>query len=81
MSELNETLSKVIGDWGLSVERSGDLIVVKTLPGCAHVVASAIDRNHMSDVIGTIAGDDTVVVVAGMTRGSNVFVELFLMVG
>ena len=47
-----------------SVEASANLVVLRTPPGGAHLLASAIDRAGLPDVIGTIAGDDTVLVVA-----------------
>ena len=42
---------------------SGNLIVVKTLPGAAQGVAAALDGLELSEVIGTIAGDDTILLV------------------
>ncbi len=57
-------LRRVLGEWVAEVASSGNLVVVRTPPGCAHVVASAIDRAGLVDVIGTVAGDDTVLVVA-----------------
>ena len=43
---------------------SGNLVVLRTPPGSAHVVGSALDRAGIAEIIGTIAGDDTVLVVA-----------------
>ena len=59
-----ETLRRVCGDWVVEAEHSHNLVVLTTPPGSAHVVASAIDRSDSSDVIGTVAGDDTILVVA-----------------
>ena len=42
----------------------GNLAVLRTPPGAAHYLASALDRAALHDVVGTIAGDDTVLVVA-----------------
>jgi len=56
-------LRRVLSDWVVDVDRSGDLVVVSTPPGSAHVVASAIDRNGLDDVLGTVAGDDTLILV------------------
>jgi transcriptional regulator of arginine metabolism len=47
------------------------LAVVRTPPGSAHVVASAIDRAGLDGVLGTVAGDDTVLVVAGERIGGE----------
>jgi transcriptional regulator of arginine metabolism len=57
-------LRRVLGEWVADVASSGNLVIVRTPPGCAHVVASALDRAGLADVAGTVAGDDTVLVVA-----------------
>ncbi|MCL6479685.1 MAG: arginine repressor, partial [Peptococcaceae bacterium] len=45
------------------IDHSGNLIVIKTLPGEAQGVASAIDHSGWEGIIGTVAGDDTILVV------------------
>jgi transcriptional regulator of arginine metabolism len=62
----------VIGEWVVEVDRSGDLVVLRTPPGSAHVVGSAIDRNGTPGVVGTVAGDDTVLVIAREDAGEDV---------
>ena len=57
-------LRRVLGEWVVEVAASANLVVVRTPPGSAHVVASALDRAGLPDIIGTVAGDDTIVVVA-----------------
>ncbi len=57
-------LRRVLGDWVVEVAHSANLVVVRTPPGSAHVVASAVDRSGLDGVLGTVAGDDTVIVVA-----------------
>lgn len=57
-------LSRLLGELLLSYEGSGNLAVLRTPPGAAQYLASAIDRASLVDVIGTIAGDDTILVVA-----------------
>jgi transcriptional regulator of arginine metabolism len=47
-----------------SVDCSGNLVVLRTPPGAAQFLASAIDRTGLPDIVGTIAGDDTILVVA-----------------
>ena len=49
-------------------DASGNLVILRTPPGAAQFLASALDRSGLSDVVGTIAGDDTILVVA---RGSD----------
>jgi transcriptional regulator of arginine metabolism len=67
--EPEDHLRRVFGDWVVEVSHSGNLVVVRTPPGSAHVVASAIDRAGLSDIIGTVAGDDTIVVIAAERVG------------
>ena len=66
-------LRRVLSDWIVDVVSSGNLVVLRTPPGSAHVVGSALDRAGLPDVIGTVAGDDTLlVVVAESTTGGAV---------
>jgi transcriptional regulator of arginine metabolism len=57
-------LRRVLGEWVVEVAASANLVVVRTPPGSAHVVASALDRAALPDIVGTVAGDDTIMVVA-----------------
>jgi transcriptional regulator of arginine metabolism len=52
-------LQRIFAEWVQAVEISGHLIVVRTPPGSAHVVCLAIDQSKLPEVVGTIAGDDT----------------------
>ena len=66
-------LRRVLGDWVVEVNHSGNLVVLRTPPGSAHVVGSALDRSGLPEVIGTVAGDDTLlVVVADGLTGADV---------
>ena len=62
-------LRRVLGEWVVEADCSGNLIVLRTPPGSAHVVGSALDRSAFPGVIGTVAGDDTVLVVASEAAG------------
>jgi transcriptional regulator of arginine metabolism len=62
-------LRRVLADWAVEVVHSANVVVLRTPPGSAHVVGSALDRSGMDGVIGTVAGDDTVMVVASETAG------------
>jgi transcriptional regulator of arginine metabolism len=59
----DDHLRRVFGDWVVEVSSSGNLVVLRTPPGSAHVVGSALDRAGLADVLGTVAGDDTLIVV------------------
>lgn len=65
----SDQLRRVVAEWVAEVTSSGPLVVVRTPPGCAHVVASALDRSGMDGLIGTVAGDDTVLCVASESLG------------
>ncbi len=56
-------LRRVLGEWVVEVAHSGNLVVLRTPPGSAHVVGSALDRSGLEEVVGTVAGDDTVLVI------------------
>jgi transcriptional regulator of arginine metabolism len=64
-------LKRVLGDWVVEIAHSGNLVVLRTPPGSAHVVGSAIDRAGLPDIIGTVAGDDTIMVVAAEKVGGQ----------
>ena len=64
-------LRRVLGDWVVEVAHSANLVVVRTPPGSAHVVGSALDRAGLEGVVGTVAGDDTILVVATETMGGE----------
>ena len=56
-------LARLCGELLVSAEASANLVVLRTPPGAAQFLASAIDKAELRDVLGTIAGDDTVLVI------------------
>jgi transcriptional regulator of arginine metabolism len=64
-----DQLRRVLGEWVAEVASSGPLVVVRTPPGCAHVVGSALDRSSVPGLLGTVAGDDTLLCVAAPKVG------------
>jgi transcriptional regulator of arginine metabolism len=66
-----DQLRRVLGEWVAEVKVSANVVVLRTPPGCAHVVASAIDRSGMAGLIGTVAGDDTLMCVAEESTGGK----------
>ncbi|HEX9954317.1 MAG TPA: arginine repressor [Allosphingosinicella sp.] len=52
-------LAKIVADWVQSVEAAGNLLVLRTPPGSAHLVGLALDQAKLPEVAGTISGDDT----------------------
>ena len=66
-------LRRVMGDWVVEASYAHNLVVLRTPPGSAHVVASALDRAGLPGILGTVAGDDTIlVVVAERSSGKAV---------
>jgi transcriptional regulator of arginine metabolism len=66
-----DQLRRVLSEWVAEVEFSDPMVVVRTPPGCAHVVASALDRSRVKGIIGTVAGDDTLLCVADAKFGAK----------
>ena len=61
----------------LSVDHSANLAVIHTPPGAAQFLASSLDHANLTGVIGTIAGDDTIILVSKKaTGGANLAKEL-----
>ncbi|EJZ10237.1 arginine repressor [Mycolicibacterium vaccae] len=59
-----ERVSRLLGDLLVSTDCSANLAVLRTPPGAAHYLASALDRAALPYVVGTVAGDDTILVIA-----------------
>ncbi len=78
----DDHLRRVMGEFVVDVAHSGGLVVLRTPPGSAHVVASALDRSGIRDMLGTVAGDDTLLVIcAEDAEGTKVAAELATLAG
>jgi len=55
-------LERILKEWVVGIEAAGQLLVLKTPPGSAHLVASAIDHAQLPEIAGTVSGDDTLFV-------------------
>jgi transcriptional regulator of arginine metabolism len=78
----DDHLRRVMGEFVVEVSHSANLVVLHTPPGSAHVIGSALDRSGLRDVLGTLAGDDTVLVVcAEGTEGTKVADQLATLAG
>ena len=73
--EPEDHLRRVLGEWVVEVAHSGNLVVLRTPPGSAHVVGSALDRSGLEGIVGTVAGDDTVLVVVDEQLGGALMGE------
>ena len=76
-----EVLAITLATYAKSVMPSGNLVVVKTPPGAAHVVAAAIDDSALDGILGTVAGDDTMLIVADEATGGRAVAELIEQIG
>ncbi len=64
-------LARTLHDMVVSVDYSANIVVARTPPGGASYVASAIDRSQWDEVLGTVAGDDTVLIVSRDPQGGQ----------
>jgi transcriptional regulator of arginine metabolism len=53
-------LDRLLAEWVDAIIPAGNLLIIRTPPGSANMVANAIDRAGIADIAGTIAGDDTI---------------------
>lgn len=71
-----DQLRRVMGEWVAEVAVSGNIVVLRTPPGCAHVVASALDRSRPDGLLGTVAGDDTLMCISVKPDGTELCNDL-----
>ena len=64
-------LAAVLRDWVRSIDTAGNLVVIKTPPGSAHIVGVALDQSDLPEIVGTICGDDTIFVACRGTADSG----------
>lgn len=71
-------LARLLGELLVSVDASANLALLRTPPGAAQFLASAFDRAEFEDILGTIAGDDTVLVISRRPDGGQDLADRFL---
>jgi transcriptional regulator of arginine metabolism len=71
-------LARLAGELLVSADASANLVVLRTPPGAAQFFASAIDHAELGSVLGTIAGDDTVLVISRDSDGGAAIAARFL---
>ncbi len=71
LSEAEVRLRRTVNDFVEELAVSDNVVVIHTPPGAAHLVAGAIDAAKVDGVLGTIAGDDTLMVIAAEEAGGN----------
>lgn len=70
-SEVNVRLRKVCEELLVSADASANLVIVRTPPGAANFLASAVDMAREPGILGTIAGDDTILVITARPDGGE----------
>lgn len=70
-----ETLSRALAEYLLNIEAVQQLVVVKTGTGQAQILAVAIDRARVPEIAGTIAGDDTILIIARDAKKADAIVK------
>jgi transcriptional regulator of arginine metabolism len=63
-------LTRVVPEVLIQATPAGNIAVLRTPPGAAHYLGGALDRASLDDVVGTVAGDDTVIVVCPNNRAA-----------
>jgi transcriptional regulator of arginine metabolism len=74
-------LQRIFSEWVQSVEAAGNLLVLKTPPGSAHLVALALDQAQVEEVAGTISGDDTLFIALRDGSAPGAMAERFRKLG
>lgn len=70
-----EALGRAAADYLLNIEAVQHMIVLKTGTGEAQILAVAIDRARLPEVAGTLAGDDTILIIARDPKGAQAVVK------
>ncbi|WP_078552936.1 transcriptional regulator AhrC/ArgR [Bacillus alkalicellulosilyticus] len=73
-----QKLKRSLMDSFVSIDRSENLIVMKTLPGNANAVGALIDNLDWTEIMGTICGDDTILIICKLKEDTPVVTERFL---
>lgn len=80
-SGLESRLARLTQEVLLGADASANMVVLRTPPGAAQYFASAIDKVAWSSILGTIAGDDTVLLIARDPRGGEDLAARFMEMG
>ncbi|MBR5642029.1 MAG: arginine repressor [Firmicutes bacterium] len=74
---VSERFRKILRETILSINSAENIIVIKTLSGCANAAAEAIDTSNFPDIIGTLAGDNTIFMVVSSKEAVEPLMEQF----
>lgn len=73
----SDRLIRMLSDSVLDMASANNLIVIHTLPGSAHIAAEAIDSLKWTEVLGTIAGDNTILVIVRSNDDVDAVIKRF----
>lgn len=76
--ELSDKYVRVLKEAIVSVDNAQNLLVIKTVSGMAMAVAAAVDSMHLKEIVGSIAGDDTIMAAVRTTEDATMLKEQFL---
>jgi transcriptional regulator of arginine metabolism len=74
-SNIQERLKRILRETLVSVDDSENLVLIRTIPGNAHALASIIDNSNWPEVVGTVAGDDTILLVVKPKEAAGIVCE------
>ncbi|AST97266.1 transcriptional regulator AhrC/ArgR [Shouchella clausii] len=73
-----QKLKRILTDSFISIDRTGNLVVMKAMPGNANAIAVLIDNLDWNELMGTICGDDTILIICRTEQDGQVVTERFL---
>lgn len=74
-AHLGDKYIRVLKDGFVSIDMAGNILVVKTVSGMAMAVAAAIDAMKFKEIVGTIAGDDTIMMAVRTVEDNKILME------
>lgn len=74
---VGDRLIRMLADSVVEINSANNLIVIRTLPGSAHVAGEAVDSLHWPEVLGTIAGDNTILVIVRSNEEVDAVIRRF----
>ena len=77
LGEVHARMQRLFRDSVVNIDYSENLILIRTLPGTAHAVASCIDSIRWPEIIGTVAGDDTILAIVKPKKAVPQVMEKF----
>ncbi len=74
----HQKLKRALMDAFVKIDSAGHLLVMKTMPGNAHAIGALIDNLNWEEILGTICGDDTILIICRKNEDTKTLTEKFL---